>query len=217
MDSSVVALRPNFIDSAQNNITLSPNKHKICRYRDAGKRVADVLATFTSLLERASVDEAYLDITEQVQTRINTSLQDLKITNMQNTFVVGSETPIFLEKVLTNQDFHENNLRLAVGGLIAEEIRQKVYSETGYKCSAGIAHNKILSKLVCGLHKPNKQTILPQEAVSELFQKIPIRKITSLGGKFGQSLSEDLGITYMGELGKFSERELIQRYDDKSG
>lgn len=45
-------------------------KADLSKYRDAGKEVAAVLKTFTPLLERASVDEAYLDITEKVQSRL---------------------------------------------------------------------------------------------------------------------------------------------------
>lgn len=45
-------------------------KADLSKYRDAGKEVAEVLQTYTPLLERASVDEAYLDITENVQSRL---------------------------------------------------------------------------------------------------------------------------------------------------
>lgn len=45
-------------------------KADLSKYRDAGKEVAEVLQAHTPLLERASVDEAYLDITENVQTRL---------------------------------------------------------------------------------------------------------------------------------------------------
>lgn len=45
-------------------------KADLSKYRDAGKEVANVLQTFTALLERASVDEAYLDITEKVHARL---------------------------------------------------------------------------------------------------------------------------------------------------
>lgn len=38
------------------------------RFREAGKEVARVLQKFTPLLERASIDEAYLDITASVST-----------------------------------------------------------------------------------------------------------------------------------------------------
>lgn len=46
-------------------------KADLSKYRDAGKEVALVLQTFTPLLERASVDEAYLDITQNVAERLN--------------------------------------------------------------------------------------------------------------------------------------------------
>lgn len=69
---------------------------------------------------------------------------------------------------------------------------------------------------MCGLHKPNKQTILPHNAVPELYKDLPIKKIKSLGGKFGNSLTEELQITYMGELSTFSEKELSKKFDEKT-
>lgn len=45
-------------------------KADLSKYRNAGKQVAAVLQAFTHLLTRASIDEAYLDITEQVQNRL---------------------------------------------------------------------------------------------------------------------------------------------------
>ena len=35
------------------------------------------------------------------------------------------------------------NQRLAVAAQIVEEMRAAVYKDTGFRCSAGIAHNKI--------------------------------------------------------------------------
>ena len=34
-------------------------------------------------------------------------------------------------------------------------------AEAGYRTSAGVACNKMLAKLVSGLHKPDDQTVLP--------------------------------------------------------
>lgn len=45
-------------------------KADLSKYRNAGKQVAAVLQTFTPLMTRASVDEAYLDLTERVQNRL---------------------------------------------------------------------------------------------------------------------------------------------------
>jgi len=33
--------------------------------------------------------------------------------------------------------------KLAIAGIIVEEIRTSIYRETGFKCSAGIAQNKV--------------------------------------------------------------------------
>jgi len=33
--------------------------------------------------------------------------------------------------------------KLAVAGVIVEEIRDSIYKETGFRCSAGIAQNKV--------------------------------------------------------------------------
>ncbi|EFA11358.1 DNA polymerase eta [Tribolium castaneum] len=192
-------------------------KADLTKYRDAGKRVADVLLTFTPLLQRASVDEAYLDITEIVEKRIEKGLDDLTLINLSNTFVVGCELEDFLHNAITNKEYSIPNLKLAVGGLVTEEIRREVFKVTGYKCSAGIAHNKILAKLVCSLHKPNKQTILPQEEVEKFFETTPINKVKNLGGKFGQTLSEDFHVTTMGQLAKIPEKLLVQKYDEKTG
>lgn len=87
--------------------------------------------------------------------------------------------------------FHSK--RLLVGAIITCEIRAAVYERTGikliqkntskgrififfwisgYQCSAGIAHNKILAKLVCGMNKPNKQTVLPKNSIQNLYQLV---------------------------------------------
>lgn len=36
-------------------------------------------------------------------------------------------------------------LRLAVAGVIVEEMRAAVFKQTGFHCSAGISHNKVFS------------------------------------------------------------------------
>jgi DNA polymerase eta len=70
---------------------------------------------------------------------------------------------------------------------------------------------------VCGLNKPNKQTVLPINMVPFLYQTLPVKKVRHLGGKLGDVLIERLGITYMWELEKFSEAELCHKFDAKNG
>lgn len=44
--------------------------HVYCRYRDAGAEVIDVLAQRSDCVERASVDEAFIDLTTEVEKRL---------------------------------------------------------------------------------------------------------------------------------------------------
>ncbi|XP_033161850.1 DNA polymerase eta [Drosophila mauritiana] len=211
------------------------------KYRDAGKEVANVLQRFTQLLERASVDEAYLDITETVNHRMQQMQSGafaLQPQELVNTFAVGYPNIGDYVNKITNRfanpymdderyqmSYDQNDLpavrqsdiRLLIGASVAGEVRAAVKKETGYECSAGIAHNKILAKLAAGMNKPNKQTILPLAETASLFDSLPVGKIKGLGGKFGEVVCETLGIKFMGQVVKFSEVELQRKFDEKNG
>ncbi|XP_017402861.1 DNA polymerase eta isoform X3 [Cebus imitator] len=109
------------------------------------------------------------------------------------------------------------DLQLTVGAVIVEEMRAAIERETGFQCSAGISHNKVLAKLACGLNKPNRQTLVSHGSVPKLFSQMPIRKIRSLGGKLGASVIEILGVEYMGELTQFTESQLQSHFGEKNG
>lgn len=49
--------------------------------------------------------------------------------------------------------------------------------ELGYTCSGGVAVNKLLAKLGCGLHKPNKQTLVFPEATACLLHGLAIDRL----------------------------------------
>ncbi|XP_011353013.1 DNA polymerase eta isoform X3 [Pteropus vampyrus] len=109
------------------------------------------------------------------------------------------------------------DLQLTVGAVIVEEMRAAIERQTGFQCSAGISHNKVLAKLACGLNKPNRQTLVSHGSVPQLFSHIPISKIRNLGGKLGASVIEILGVEYMGELTQFTESQLQSHFGEKNG
>ncbi|XP_069698469.1 DNA polymerase eta [Periplaneta americana] len=205
-------------------------KADLTKYREAGREVVNVLCQLSDCVERASVDEAYIDVTEAVERRIKSlkTLDRVQPSQLGTTFVVG-----FTDVDSNDEEMRQNGLaswldcayetqdpvqlRLAVAGIIVEEMRAAVYKETGFRCSAGIAHNKILAKLACGLHKPNRQSILPQAGVAELYKTLPINKVRNLGGKFGCVVTEQLGCKVMADLLQFSESKLQQHFDEKTG
>ncbi|KFQ22159.1 PREDICTED: DNA polymerase eta, partial [Merops nubicus] len=109
------------------------------------------------------------------------------------------------------------DLQLTMGAVIVEEIRVAVEADTGFRCSAGISHNKTLAKLACGLNKPNRQTLVSARFVPQLFSQLPVSNIRNLGGKLGTAITDVLGVEYIGELTRFSETELQTHFGDKTG
>ncbi|CAG9783412.1 unnamed protein product [Diatraea saccharalis] len=199
-------------------------KADITKYRDAGKEVAKVLQRFTPLLERASIDEAYMDITEPVRERLKLlNVNSVNKNMVPDTFALGYES--IGEFIIDVHNYgsdsiefdYEHAKQLLVGAVIVSEIRAAVYEETGYKCSAGIAHNKILAKLVCGMNKPDKQTILPKHSINILYSTLSIKKVKHLGGKFGDTVCDTLKIRNMIQLQDFTQKELQVRFDEKNG
>lgn len=79
---------------------------------------------------------------------------------------------------------------------MAAHLRGKLESEKGYTCTVGISTNKLLSKLVGNLHKPNGQTtLLPSytsedgdDAVTSFIDGHEVGKIPGIGFKLAQKI-----------------------------
>uniref|UniRef100_A0A3Q1HC56 DNA polymerase eta n=1 Tax=Anabas testudineus TaxID=64144 RepID=A0A3Q1HC56_ANATE len=216
----------------------SHGKADLTFYREASVEVIEVMSRF-AVIERASIDEAYMDLTAAVQQRMKTMTdKQIEADLLRTTYIQGypqrssvEETSAEdaeqrsrgLQQWLASLPFPPSGeqgsaeLQLTVGATIVEEMRAAIEKHTGFRCSAGISHNKVLSKLACGLNKPNRQTVLPLDSATELFNSLPICKIRNLGGKLGTSISETLGIETMGDLTRFSQAELGQHFGEKTG
>ncbi|CAG5100987.1 Similar to DNApol-eta: DNApol-eta (Drosophila melanogaster) [Cotesia congregata] len=212
------------------SVPILRGKGDVSKYRAAGQEVIDVLKDHCPVIERASVDEAYLDITSLVEDKIDSITCSSKevISKLNNTFVVGycgddndEEKRKDGLDTWVRESFDDlgdiQARKLAVAGMIVEELRTEIFNKCQFRCSAGISYNKVLAKLACGLHKPNKQTILPATSVPRLFSSLPINKVRSLGGKVGKDVVESLGCNVMADLLKFSLQDLQKHFDQKTG
>lgn len=117
-------------------------------YRQASAEVIRVLSEFTDIIERASIDEAFLDVTELVHKRIRTcDLENLlTVESIPNTYIPelkgeSSEGGGFVGWVRDNG--RSSDLLLATGAMVANDIRKEVFERTGFTCSAGVGYNKV--------------------------------------------------------------------------
>eukprot|EP00892_Ulva_mutabilis_P005511 jgi/Ulvmu1/3331/UM155_0014.1 len=78
---------------------------------------------------------------------------------------------------------------LRVGSVVAAEARRDIASVAGFRTSAGIACNKLMAKLVSGLHKPDDQTVMPPPAAAAFVAPLPVRSLPGVGHKTNQTLA----------------------------
>ncbi|CAH8461936.1 unnamed protein product [Schistosoma haematobium] len=207
-------------------------KAELTRYRDASSEVIQCISEFTSDIERASIDEAYVDLTGIVDSVL---VQDDNLSSLQpnpESYVlvssdIAEESKLELTKTncvslngvdwiqLLDSNFAEGR-RLAVASELVYRIRQAVFTKTGFRCSAGIGPNKSIAKLACSLNKPNKQTIIPHESIPILLENTHISKIRNLGGKLGSAVVKQLKIETLGQLSSIPLSVLTKEFGEKT-
>eukprot|EP00890_Picochlorum_soloecismus_P005649 jgi/Picsp_1/6085/NSC_03439-R1_sister chromatid cohesion protein len=211
-DVAAVAAGTQFV-SSMGNRTMQPNKNaeKACleRYRLASAEILDVIRKEipSTTIEKASIDEVYVDVT---------SLVDVEMEKRGCSTEERAETAVFSwgSIVVGGCSLRSticNHQRLALGAMIASRIRGAILAQTTFTCSAGIANNKLLSKVGSAKNKPNQQTLILPESVPALMGDLPIRKLRSFGGKVGEEL-ELMGCQHASDVKKFSFQMLSSKF-----
>jgi DNA polymerase eta len=172
-------------------------KVSLARYRRASVAVMETLADAfpDGAVERASVDEAYVDVTREVDAILKNSKNSNDIA--ARLITAGMEASGHVRSL--RPEASVSDARLALGAEACRRARAAVFAKTGYTMSGGIAHNKMLAKLASARNKPNKQTVVSRLAVSEMLENLPMRSIKGLGGKLGERV----------------ERALVERFAEK--
>lgn len=202
-----------------------PTKHgkaDLTIYRDAGRKVLEILGRADVRVERASIDECYLDLTAAASRRVEQSgdgtlTPPTRVDQIHVYGLTGECSDVYLWWTRPFQQWSSGERLLAAGASIVAELRARVEVELGYTCSAGIAHTRLLSKLCSGLHKPAQQTVLPASGIEWLLRPLPLSKLRGLGGQFGQRVGRDLGVTTVGDILDVSITKLQTVFGEKDG
>ncbi|KAF0919925.1 hypothetical protein E2562_032333 [Oryza meyeriana var. granulata] len=182
-------------------VPVARDKADLNVYRSAGSEVVAILST-KGKCERASIDEVYLDLTDAAKEMLLESppeLSELIFEEATKSNILGLPSDVSnredsVRAWLCRADADYQDKLLSCGAIIVAQLRIKVLEETQFTCSAGIAHNKMIAKLVSGMHKPAQQTVVPSSAVQDFLVSLPVKKMKQLGGKLGSSLQDDLGV-----------------------
>ncbi len=142
------------------------------RYTEISKHIRAIFYNYTDLIEPLSLDEAYLDVTENKKGNPSATL-------------------------------------------IAQEIRERIYQETGLTASAGISINKFVAKIASDYNKPNGQKTVNPEDVLDFMEQLDIRKFFGIGKVTAEKMYQ-LGIFTGADL-KTKSLEYLDKHFGKSG
>lgn len=158
------------------------NGEDLNKYRDMSNKIFDIMKSVTPTVEKLGFDENYADVTHLVNDRI--AAMKTEINSEPIGFLISDRKSFALCTCGCDK-------RLFIGSIIAQEIRDRLHNELGITSCAGIAHNKILAKLVGSANKPNKQTVLAPCCASTFMTSLgSVRSITGIGSKTESLLSE---------------------------
>ncbi|KAH7279627.1 hypothetical protein KP509_37G026800 [Ceratopteris richardii] len=113
-------------------------------------------------------------------------------------------------------DSDGSSYHLMIGSQLVSEIRAAVEKETGFRCSSGIATNKMLAKLVSSLNKPNQQTCILESAVAGFLMPLSVRRLPGIGHQT-ECLLKDMGIATVADLQKCSLLQLADKFGSRLG
>ncbi|KAI3404699.2 eso1 [Candida oxycetoniae] len=190
----------------------SPVDHKVSldSYRRESRKVLRIIQSKFDLVEKASVDESYIDLgrpvyrlllekfpalkealnkTDNKQQRLPSIPSVLPSDVQWEGYIAESEKEAAdLEDIQSPEIKDWDDVILILGSQLLLDLRRTIYDELGYTTSAGLARNKLVAKLSGGFKKPDNQTIVRNCAINKFLNNFELTDITGLGGKLGSEL-----------------------------
>uniref|UniRef100_A0A3Q3GMU9 Polymerase (DNA directed) iota n=1 Tax=Labrus bergylta TaxID=56723 RepID=A0A3Q3GMU9_9LABR len=177
----------------------------LTHYREISYKMTELLMSYCPLVERLGFDENFMDISSMVENRL---------AQTPGTDAVSFKGHVFNH--LTADVDCGDHTRLALGSHIAAELREAVHSKLGLTGCAGIATNKLLAKLVSGTFKPNQQTTLLPENISDIMGSLSgLRKVPGVGHQTAKRL-QALGLVSVKDLQLFPLSDLVKEFGASS-
>ncbi|KAF4969739.1 hypothetical protein FSARC_3082 [Fusarium sarcochroum] len=188
-------------DAAANIVTdkVSLDPYRL-QSREILASIKEALPSDLQKVEKASIDEVFLDLSSQVHSILlerfpelsNPPPYDDPTEKLPLPSIVAldwqTDALIDLDEEQETIDPDWDDVAILIGSEIVRKVRSEVRQKLGYTCSAGVASNKLLSKLGSAYKKPNKQTVVRNRAVSAFMSGFKVTKLRNLGGKLGEQI-----------------------------
>ena len=180
-------------------------------------------------VEKASIDEVFLDLSAQIHQILlerYPELQHAPYDDPTENLPLPPSTALNWEAdALIDLDTSEtedddpdwDDVVMNIGSEIVRDVRKTIREKLKYTCSAGIARNKMMTKLGAGYKKPNQQTIVRNRAVQHFLSGFKFTKIRNLGGKLGEQVVDAFNTEDVTDLLKIPIEQLKSKLGDETG
>ena len=165
-------------------------------YRKYSRALMEILSGYTPLLQQVSIDEAYMDVTEQVAGAAGgagSCSADRSAEDTEAPAAAGSAGDSGVPGSIKSPS-RDREHALA----LAQQIRDRVRTQLGFTVNVGISSNKLLAKMASDFEKPDKtHTLYPEEVPAKMWP-LPIGALHGCGKSTAQKL-QLIGINTIGD------------------
>lgn len=95
--------------------------------------------------------------------------------------------------------------------LIAREIKNRIFAETGLTASAGVSFNKFLAKVASDINKPDGLFVITPDQAEAFIDNLEVRKFYGIGKVTAQKMNQN-GLWFGRDLRKLDRHELIRLF-----
>lgn len=215
-----------FANMATHKVSLDPYR---LESRKILKCIKEALPEKEQRVEKASIDEVFMDLSAQVHTtllerypmlrgpppyddpteplpKVPTTVLDWAADALVETGEEDGEDP----------DPDWDDVCMVIASEIVRDVREHIKDTLQYTCSGGIARNKMLAKLGSGYRKPNQQTVIRNRAIKHFLSDMKFTKIRNLGGKLGDEIVAMFGTDKVKDLME-QPMDQLKRLGDDTG
>jgi DNA polymerase eta len=203
-------------------------------YREQSRRILacikEALPANLQKVEKASIDEVFLDLSAHIHSLLLERYPELRLPApyddqtenlpLPSTTALDWQTDALVDldaEQAEEDDPDWDDITMFIGSELVRHVRGAVREQLKYTMSAGVAQNKMLSKLGSAHRKPNQQTVIRNRAVQHFLSDFKFTKIRNLGGKLGEQVVATFGTDLVKDLLPIGIEVLKQKLGDETG
>ena len=221
-------------DPTQTSKEIAIRKVSLDPYRIQSRKILaaikDSLPKDLQRVEKASVDEVFLDLSAHVHSILLERHPELRgpvpyddpsehLPRPPTTALDwAADALVDLDSSQREEDDPDwDDIVMLIASGIVRDVRKQIFEQLHFTCSAGISRNKMLAKLGSGHKKPNSQTVIRNRAVQHFLSGFKFTKIRNLGGKLGDEIVAAFNTDTVSDLLPVSLDQLKKQLGDDTG